>query len=363
MTFNRHTHKSPGSWLLCLVVCCLAVSSVKAQDAVKLTGFWIQPVRVISITGGEVQYQTETGATLSRPIEELQGLRLERYPALGTAFQALLDQDQAEAAKRFRDVYDNAKEPWVRGYVGQELIGVYSNLGNAGAATAVYVDLVTSGAEPAFTNNPPTEAVSLALPEEKKQLLALLEAARIAAGPQRGKLIEPLIDAARLPVDATGGNASTTSNTQPTTTNGKAPAVVLSASVPPGPVANLIKSGRYDEAIAAADRAMGRPGRTASLLYLKGLARLGIAERDQDPRAYKSAGLEFMRVRVYFPRSGVLGPATLETGYVHQKIGRPDIAKRLYEACRPMIHPQEDPACYQRLAELTRALDENESDD
>ncbi|MCH8031624.1 MAG: hypothetical protein IIB09_07395 [Bacteroidetes bacterium] len=88
------------------------------------------------------------------------------------------------------------------------------------------------------------------------------------------------------------------------------------------------------------------------------MAQLVIARRSGDEAGIKSAGLSFMRVVVYYPRSAVAGPATLEAGYVHQLIRRTDIAKRLYARARPLIDEQEDPKYHKRMNELLAGLAE-----
>jgi tetratricopeptide (TPR) repeat protein len=341
---------------LAFVLC--AGGSAYAQDAVKLSGFWIDDVVVSSIGGGRIHYEIASGLQVSRPIEALQGLRLERHPALAQAHEAIDRADDVAAAGFLKGVYADAEEPWLRGYVGRDLVGAYVRLGDADRAATVYIDMVTSGVDLYFIAEPPTDVVDMALPEVKRRVVELARVARGTVGPDRALLIQKLIDAAGSLADLERDGAI-----EPRAAAASGKAVVVSASVPPGPIVNLIKDGRFEQAIRSIDRSMDRPGRTASLLYLKGLAQLGIAQRDHDMDTYKSAGLDFMRVQVYFPRSAVLGPATLEAGYVHQVIGRPDIAQRLYEKAQPLIDQGEDPACHRRLTELNKAIGAGEQDE
>jgi len=339
-------------WVLC------AGGPALAQDAVKLSGFWIDQVTVRSIDGGQVHYQTASGKEMSRPIEALQGLRLERYSGLAQAFEAIAQANDPAAVKELEGVYADATEPWLRGYVGNELVKAHARLGDADRAAAVYVDMVVSGEASYFIAEPPTQVVGQALPAVKRRVIELAKAGQAGVGQSRALLLQQLIDTAQrvsetVEEDLTESQASASSGAS----------IVLSASVPPSPIVNLILRGQFEQAIQAADRLMDRPERMASLLYLKGMARLGIAQRDENRGAYKSAGLDFMRVQVYFPQSAVSGPATLEAGYVHQMIGRPDLALQLYIKARPLIDEAEDPVYHARLMELNQAINTEEHDE
>jgi hypothetical protein len=347
-----------GAWAL-IALCCVA-SPALAQDAVKLSELWVQPVTVLSIDGGMVRYENASGDVLARPVKALQGMRLGRYPALAGALDAIDQEDDATAAALLGQVVERAKEPWARWYAQAMLVRTHERLGDADAAAGVYIDMVSSGAEQFFIAEPPADAVAAADPPARLRVSKLARAALETVGPDRRALLQELIDAAGNPsaqsaADNLPGDAGS---------NGQgADAVVLSASVPPGPVVTLLKRGRPEQALLTADRTPAQPGRTASNLYLKGMAQLATARRSQDEDGIMSAGLDFMRVVVYYPRSAVAGPATLEAGYVHQLIGRNDIAKRMYQRARPLIDEQEDPAYYKRMNELIAGLATDQPDE
>ena len=68
---------------------------------------------------------------------------------------------------------------------------------------------------------------------------------------------------------------------------------------------------------------------------------------------YKTAGISFLRVVIYYPRSTTWrGPSWMEAGYVHQKIGRHDIANRLFDTASNDIDATEEPALAKRLEQL-----------
>ena len=353
------THKTIRI-LCCVVVLLICVGIATAQDAVKLSGFWIEPVTVRDVRNGVLRYQTDQGVDVARPISLLEGLRLQRYPTLSEAQDALERGDDPAAAALFAQVYDQAHEDWVRAYARMQQVGALARSGDVRSAVDVYVDLLISAADLAFVADPPTEALAKADRAVQQELLPLLETARQALDVDRAQLLQALIEAAGQPVledDATAGTPDAGAPSPPT----KAPA--LSASVPPGTAANLYRSGNYDQAWIAANEALGRSGRTATELYVKGMCRLALAEQADDQAGYKSAGLSFMRVLTYFPRSAVAGPAYMEAAYVHLKIGRPDIAQKLYERAKALIVQDEDAPAYARLQALAEALKQNTTDD
>lgn len=344
------------TWMARVVVCVLAVqglcaSMALAQDGVKLSGHWVEPVTVQGMDDGQVRYVIASGRALSRPLSTVEGLKLGRYPLLAEAEGALADGDDPAALAAYGRVIKRADEDWVRWYVGMRLVAVHGRLDDADTASGIYIDMVVSGAGLWFVAEPPVDVVARADVAVRLRVLKLADTAIGTVGPDRGALLRRLVEAAgkpTLPGDMKTDDTTTNTDPQgePITADG---AIALSASVPPGSIADLYRRGRYEQAMSVADEALTQPGKTASELYLKGMAQLALAERDDDQAGYKSAGLSFMRVVVYFPRSAVAGPAMLEAGYIHERIGRADIAEVLYGRARPLIDRQEDPATYQRL--------------
>lgn len=344
-----------SSALAWLAVLLCATVSAAAQDAVKLSGFWIEPVVVKGMADGQVRYMTSAGLLLSRPMEALEGLRLQNYPLLNQAQDALDRGDDREAASLFNQVYGQAKEDWLRGYTGMQRVAALARLDQAGEAAGVYVDMVVSDTPLMFLRDSLSPAIARADAEVRLQVLDLVKAAGDTVSPQRRALLQKLSEAAGKPSRLLAGGGDATISAVP------GAGLTLSASSPPGTIVTLFSTGQYDQALLAADEALTQPGRTSAELYLRGMAQLALAERASDPAGYRTAGLDFMRVVTYFPRSAVTGPAWLEAGYVHQQIGRPDLAAALYERARPLIHEDEDPLYHARLMKLILELDANRS--
>ncbi len=343
------------------VVCVLMGSIASAQDGVKLSGLWIEPVTVHGIEGGQVRYQIASGLVLTRSTENLEALRLGRYPDLAKAELAIERGDDDEAAALMRGVMDGAETDWLRWFVGMRLVKVYSRLDDADSAAAIYIDMVISGAELSFIADPPADVVAQADVAVRLRVSGLAGTAIETVGPDRGALLEKLIEAAGQPTAIQGlERVSDDTGTPGIQVKG----LVLSTSVPPGTAVNLFRQADYTRMLTVADEALTQPGKTAAELYLKGMAQLALAEMAQehagsaDEGLYKSAGLSFMRVLVYFPRSAVVGPAMVEAGYVHEKIGRTDIATKLYDRAGPLINQREDPLYFQRLVQRNTSVAE-----
>ncbi|GAB4190467.1 MAG: hypothetical protein Kow00105_04810 [Phycisphaeraceae bacterium] len=331
----------------------LCVGSVLAQDAVKLSGFWIEPVRVRSISDGQVHYQTAAGLVLSRPFHLLGGLKLERFPQLAQAESALESGETDRAASLLAKLRQTAEPAWVGHYARMRLVEVYAKQGDAESAVSEYVDMVVSGVPGMFIARAPMDAVARADAPVRAEVAELLRAALPTVTGERAEKLKALIQASGEPDVASSpdGSMGVDIVVQPG-------ALPLSRSVRPGSIVSLYRTGRFEQVLQAADEALSQPGHTPVELYLKGMALLALAERERNQALYKSAGLCFMRVVTYFPTSAVAGPSWLEAGYVHEKLGRTDIARRLYERARPLIQQDEDPEYHQRLVERLAAMEE-----
>ena len=126
------------------------------------------------------------------------------------------------------------------------------------------------------------------------------------------------------------------------------------------PVAILLRAGKFDEALAKCNQALSGSSGAGEMylrIYQRGLAQLNLAlARSDDKALIKDAGLSFMRVVIHAPKSVYVGPCLMEAGLVHQKIGRLDIAQRLYDKAALLIDSDADPDMAQRLAKLQAGI-------
>lgn len=137
-------------------------------------------------------------------------------------------------------------------------------------------------------------------------------------------------------------------------------AILLPATMEEDVITEHLRAGEFQEAIDVAETQFERSDGQLSLrLYQHGMGHLGLAEETGDEDHYKSAGLSFMRVLTYFSRSRFAPYAELELGYIHARIGRDDIARRLLSRVRPAIDREQDPQYHERLMTLIDELPED----
>ncbi len=347
-----------------------AGASAWAQDgdAVHLGGFWIEGVTVETIRHGQIEYETRGGTRVVRPLEAVGGLRLGRYPALSEAAEAQQRGDLAETIEKLRGVRQAAEQAWVRQYAGWRLWRALAERGEALGAIRVYAELAGEGAEPHYLTEPPLDATAMLDGEARAAALAALRAAATRADEVRRPFVTALLEAVdpgasgARPRPAVGeagaGELGASSGGEGDDAGVSAEAIELpggllvASGVGADPVRELLSRGAWSQASAEVDRLLAEPGGLSRELYLKGLIALARAERHGDEALYKEAGLWFMRVVIHFPRSAVVGPALVEAGYVHQRIGRPRIAASLFDEARAHVDPKRHPQYHARLTAL-----------
>lgn len=129
-------------------------------------------------------------------------------------------------------------------------------------------------------------------------------------------------------------------------------AVLLPLKLEKSAVGDLVFAGEFERAIAEADRQMkGRV--TGELMYLRAMAFLGKADRSGAAADYKDAGLDFMRVVVYFSSSSYASPSLLEVGYVHDRLGLDAKSQELYAQAKQVLKVEDHPRYVARYKKLS----------
>lgn len=346
-----------------------------AQDAVKIGGFWINDVAVQGFTEGQIVYFAPGGGEVNQPLDKLEGIKLGKYPAMGAASEAIEAGNDAEALKQLTALRGNAKEPWLQRYVNKLLMETADRAGRADVAADAFIALVaTPSLDPYYIANPPTASVGAADAKTRDAIRQRLDAVA-ARVPKQGEAqqafaaMQALVAAAPAPA-ATGDAAEPDRPPAAPGTPGTAAAppagaatsaVVLPSFIEDNDITKLLRAGQFAEADAAVTAALQSAGDMSLKLYQHGMAKLGLADAAADDEAgqklYKDAGLSFMRVLVHFPSSRYKGPAMVEAGYVHHKIGRDDQARKLYQGADLSLGDEtEESAYFTRLRELNAQL-------
>ena len=346
-------------WLATCVVVLTAAAGVHA-DAIKFEGQpWVQNVRIQSIGGGEIVYLAPAGTEVRGTLDTLEAIRMTIYPQMEQAQAALEAGDAGRAVELLQELRRQGRDPWVQHYARRELVGALERQGQAEQAMQAYLELLEEGVDPYFLTRPPLEAVQTADEAQRQRVRELLTPRLEAVEGETHDLLEQMLEASGTgAIEAAEPDAMAT-QTAPADADAAAPALDESAVVLPAaapldhPIANLLRQGRFQEAIQAADQALSTSGDLASSLYFKGRAQLELAEQSGDQNLYKDAGLNFVRVMTYFGDRSLYGtPALLEAAYVHERIGEAEVARELFSKAAIRLDPETDPAYYQRYLRM-----------
>jgi hypothetical protein len=337
-TRNERTRPdSQGNLRLALpVMLCLLIAATAALgDELRIKGSTIPytKLKVDRIENGRLYYVMEaTGTEGSRPIGAIALIKLEDYPDLGRAEDAIAaaKPDYDAAVRSLRLVQGSARESWVRHWVDYRLTTVAADARQPRVAVEAYLRLAQAD-ETNYLGEPPVAAVERASAADKTRILADLERSRRAlrAGAALDG-VDKLIEAAKSATTTNGNNGGESDE----------PPVAMSSVggryIPSDAIGKMLEDGDAKLALREIRKKLESPAASMSLLlYQQGLAQLMLAEEAPDAGTQDlmimDAGLSFARVMVYFRHTIYAVPATVELGYVHENLGRYDIAERLYD--------------------------------
>jgi len=357
---------TPGLWasscgrlgiMTVLLVLASALAPSQAQaDEVKVSGSWIAQVEVVGMAGGRVTWITRTGTEISRPLSDLEGIRLDAIPEIARANEALEKGDGAAAAALYNAAFRKATQEWLKAYLQMLQVQAYDHAGDFRSAMRVYQTLLRSRVDPYFVSKPPLSSVNAASEADRQDAISRLEGMLRAAGPARAGL-ETYI--ATLKASLQGQVV-----VDPTRPVDLAAVADSDMAMPKDmdlrePITVMLVQGKYREALEAADAQLRVTSANLSLrLYQRGMALMALARAEDDISLYKDAGLAFMRILVYRGTTAHTGAATMEVGAVHARLGRLNKARELYDRASILIDQEEDPRLYARLDKLRGELSE-----
>jgi len=372
-------HASPRAWpgssraFALLLLFLLPLTPSARADALKLSGIWLNDVQVIALRGGTLSYQSSTGAVIDKPVAEVEAARFDEAPQYAEAV-ALLDAGDAKAALPLLDrAASAAKSPWTKTYVAAARWRALAQAGDAKASVRAYLDLAAAGADPHFLADPPIVVVTDAPAAARRDIATMIRTAMPRVPDAVKPHLQSMLDIAAAPESTPAEGASAPVSPAPAPDSqtperasapepASAPAsgVVLPIKLADSPATKLLREGRFADARAQIDRDLKQEGGLAVDLYLLGIAQLYEADRTGDANGYLDAGLAFMRVVVYFPRSdfagrNLVGGSLLELAYIHDKLGRGEKAVELYARAAARLDAASDPNLHQRLERLRAA--------
>lgn len=305
-------------------------------------------------------------------LAEIDGLDMVEYPNLGKADKLMQERKSKQALQLFQQVRRQVKQDqgWLKLWLDAKMIPLLDAEGRGKEAAEAYITLIDADAPQGFYERAPFNSVA-ALPDEEKAKLKPQFEARLKKATPRSKLYYALQD---LVTRAEPGAKPIT----PVNPNDAAGDQLASQTPMPGflltgdvdPITRQLARGSYESALERVQGEMATSsatGTTTLRLYQRGLARLYLAEKEENPQSekaqklYKDAGLDLMTVAVYFQNTRYAGPAVLEAALTQMRIGRPDLARKLLDEAEAAIDPDDDPL-KKRLGKLQEELSNGNSD-
>ena len=338
------THPLAGLFAFCVA---LVLGLPVQGDSLQREGLpLIDGVTLIGVADGKLKYRAAAG---DREVElkDVVSLSIESVPEFKAGLDALQAGELRQAQRSLENVWSGARADWVRHFAGFYLVQVLDQRGEAVDAAGIFAKLAAQGADPYFLSKAPVASLEEADENQKKRIgEQIMAVVRDSEGEQRRLLraYHRLVVGEDAPLpeidDAAGQKEAANKGLR-----------AQSKTILPDSVWNMLErrgepKGKWDaigllakgDAKAALESIkpwLSNPGDLPEKLFIRGVAQLMLADKEEDQDMYRDAGLTFMRIVVHFDRAGsthpLVAPARLEVAYIHKKIGREDIYNRLLE--------------------------------
>ena len=373
-----------------------AVLETVHADALRIGQYWKKGITFESVEAGTLIYTGSAGDEREIKLAEITALDAAGYPFLHKAHTAMDEGDDSAALQLFSTAGKGVRHPWLRQWIAWQVMQCHIRRGAAKEAVAAYLDLVRQRGDGFYLGQPPLHLLDTVDHATKQDIHARLVSAQARADGAGKTGLEAML--AQLGPLGTSGEREGMDSASPSSAAGavddatpevrpqpEAPSPAKTERATAGqhlgegpsavelpafirvddPVTQLLRNGKFEEAVKNVDRLLARDdARHVGLRwYQRGVARRAMAERLDDGGALGAksreltllAGLDFMRVVIYFPTGRYRGPSLVEAGDVHLRLGLDAMALRLLkEALRPpkAISAKENPRYHRRLTQL-----------
>ncbi|MGD8452758.1 MAG: hypothetical protein PVJ57_13140 [Phycisphaerae bacterium] len=345
---------------MCTAAFLLAVVPPTESDTVKLHGK--PPFRNVRVTGfrhGRVVFRGVSGQFLHKPLDQIEWLAIDNLEALGAAEQAAVTGKWSQAAAGYRSALAHDDEPWRAALLRARLTAVLDRAGRFDEAVAVWLELLAGDADAAAGQAPrhPGPPGSPENGSARERLTAALEAG--GAPEVRQRLRTLLLDLALYDevADLPAELELVAPPEERTAPGRRSPLLGLPVASRPA-VRPEVPTLGGDSLIFAAARAAIQDQNSGRAVRLLERAKPYISDRERDnwrlllaqaridagEPAVAAADLLSLSESTDDPRQAAL--ALYYLGQAHERLGQPDIARRLYRE----LGERED------LAEDVRAL-------
>ncbi|MDY7009598.1 MAG: hypothetical protein SVV80_02455 [Planctomycetota bacterium] len=327
----------------------LAVAASVRADSIKLTnGLTYDPVIILGVSDGAVRFQMRSGSTVSKSISELALVSISGDNNF-TLAEGLFEQGRnAEAEKAYSTARGLATDAWKKTLIDYRLLAVSDSAGQIDKATARWLKIVDD-ADASF---------GVLAMRPKKLAPAQSKANDTAITLLKGKIEETTSDAcarairqllvdlyerqgqlaqARAEVVKLAGKSETPGakpSNAATTRQGTPP--IGSSDVQLRLASLSFKEGKFEQVVGQLQPKMKHliDDDLPSAMLLLGRAKLELSKQTPDKSVAEKmlleAGLDLMRVVVFFGAGDEAPHALLSAGRVNERLGNAEAAKAAY---------------------------------
>ena len=339
--------KQQISLLLCTAAV-LAAATQTCADSIKLTnGLTYDRVTILGVADGVVRFQMRSGTTIRKSISKIAVVSITDDKNFVRGETLLQQGKHAEAEKAYSAAGRLAAAGWKKTLIDYRLLAVNNAAGQIDKATARWLKIVDDAGVSAGVLALRPRKLAPARSKANDLAIALLKAKAQKADPAYLKAIrqllvdlyerqERLAEARVIAAQLVG--KTTTPKTKPSA-NGK-----TRPETPPVGSANAqlrlaslsLKQGRYEQVVRQLQPRMKKftVADLPSAMLLLGRAKLGLSKQKQDKSAAEKllleAGLDLMRVVVFFGSSDEAPYALFLAGQVNERLGNAEAAKAAY---------------------------------
>jgi hypothetical protein len=372
-------------WLCLLLV--LGLGATAQADQVNANGLWISAQSILGIRDGKLIYANQWGDQVSTKLDQVQALRIDQIPKIEQAYEQMDAENYERAAGLWQDALRQAQRQgkWLEHIVRYKMLECYDRTGDFRRAVQQYFRLVQDRTRARrgedrtdifFLKRPPLASMENAKESDRKEYIGRLEPLipKLEGDPQAllrklvRRLGQGIVEQPPDPDPDTSGSSGADDGPDFAAPlpprESEDPELVLPKQIDNDEVTNHLLRNQYAQAEAKATEWLTTTTRSMALrLYQRGLARMGLArQNDHDPQTYKAAGLDFVRLSVWRPKSLYLAPAVMELIEVHRQLGMMEQVRLLmspeqFDSTLTIgIDEDDDPKLYERWQRIQERI-------
>ncbi len=328
-------------WLLATAMVAgwlLSPAASRAADELNIGGITYGDISGIKVDSaqGLITFRWGGRGEQFKSLADYRWIQLDAYPSLAQANKAADDGKHDQAARAYASIRPDNNHKWLRGLVLVNQVQSADKAALFSLAAEGWVDYQKLGwvspKLPAPTNLPDKDS-----PELRKGIRVLENAVGVTADPELKKAFQSLLlaayqkqgssKAAELAREMAGGDGGDDTGETPdgSATDDGPVAGSASDQAALARVQEQLNARKWDQAIAKARESIPTLSRAsvpaACMLVGEAFAGKGDSRR---------AALAYMRVVFHFADSAQAPEAMLRVGALHEKLGRKDVARRVY---------------------------------